>query len=271
MPELPEVETICLGLRPHLLQQTIKTAIVRQPQLRWRVQHDLAEQLAGLTILSVERRAKYLLLNTENGCLILHLGMSGRLRILPLDEPVTKHDHVDFVLSNDTVLRFNDTRRFGAVLWTTAPVFEHSLLNHLGLEPLAAQCDADYLFKHAQKRKQRVKTFLMDGRIMVGVGNIYANEALFMARILPHRLACHLSWQECQRLMECVRQVLQAAIQQGGTTLKDFVNSNGEAGYFQQQLHVYGRAEQPCTHCGTLLSASRINNRSTVFCTQCQT
>jgi formamidopyrimidine-DNA glycosylase len=270
MPELPEVETICRGIAPHIIGQTVKQVIVRQSRLRWTVSKTLSLDLAGLTIRSVTRRAKYLLLVTNGGTLLIHLGMSGSLRILTNGQEAGKHDHIDIIFTNDTMLRFNDPRRFGAVLWTREAVTEHRLLSLLGVEPLSEDCNGDLLFQLSRKRKVPVKSFIMDSHIIVGVGNIYANEALFMAGLLPDRHAGTLTLAEYQHLVACIRVVLQQAIEQGGTTLKDFVNESGQAGYFQQQLRVYGRAGLPCVDCQHPLQEIRLANRSTVFCCICQ-
>jgi formamidopyrimidine-DNA glycosylase len=270
MPELPEVETICRGIEPHIIGQTIKQVLVRQPSLRWMVSDSLADDLANLSIISVTRRAKYLLLATGQGTLLIHLGMSGRLRILMTEQEAGKHDHIDFVFTNGTVLRFNDPRRFGAVLWTREAVGEHKLLKSLGVEPLSDDCNGELLFKRSRHRKVPIKSFIMDSHIVVGVGNIYANEALFMAGLLPTRHAGIISLEDYDRLVACIRVVLQQAIEQGGTTLKDFVNESGQAGYFQQQLRVYGRAGLPCVDCQQTLQEVRLANRTTVFCCVCQ-
>ncbi|MFI3155644.1 MAG: bifunctional DNA-formamidopyrimidine glycosylase/DNA-(apurinic or apyrimidinic site) lyase [Methylococcaceae bacterium] len=270
MPELPEVETTCRGIAPHIEGQTVKQVIVRQPKLRWPVPETLSQTLTGLSIQSVSRRAKYLLLSTGSGTVLLHLGMSGNLRIMTTGQAAGKHDHVDFVFNDGTVLRFNDPRRFGAVLWTTEPVAEHQLLKDLGPEPLLADFDGKLLYSLSGNRKTAVKSFIMDSHIVVGVGNIYANEALFMAGIHPTRQAGKISLPRYQKLAECIRLVLQQAIEQGGTTLRDFVNEAGKPGYFQQQLRVYGRAGLPCASCNQPLTEIRIANRSTVFCGTCQ-
>jgi formamidopyrimidine-DNA glycosylase len=270
MPELPEVETTRRGIAPAIQGRLIRQMLVRQPRLRWPVPEFLPELLKGQRIRSVERRAKYLLLGTEKGTLIVHLGMSGSLRILPEGQPYGKHDHVDLVFADRTLLRFNDPRRFGAVLWTAEPVAAHPLLKDLGPEPLTAEFDGFQLYEMAQNRKMPVKSFIMDSRVVVGVGNIYANEALFRAGILPTRHAGKISLARYRRLAECIRLVLDDAIRQGGTTLRDFVNEAGKPGYFKQQLKVYGRAGQPCSVCGEPLSETRVSGRSTVFCTQCQ-
>ena len=270
MPELPEVETTCRGIAPHIVGQTIKQVIIRQPQLRWPIPSELNQTLTGLNILAVSRRAKYLLFTTGAGTMLMHLGMSGSLRIMSAGQSAGKHDHIDFIFNDDTVLRFNDPRRFGAVLWTTAPVAEHSLLKALGPEPLLDEFNGELLYTRSRNRKVPVKSFIMDSHVVVGIGNIYANEALFMAGILPTRQAGKVSLARYQKLAECIRVILQHAITQGGTTLRDFVNEAGKPGYFQQQLKVYGRAGLPCTHCLQPLTETRLANRSTVFCGACQ-
>ncbi len=270
MPELPEVETTCRGIAPHIEGQTVKQVIVRQPKLRWPIPETFSRTLTGLRIQSVSRRAKYLLFTTDSGTVLLHLGMSGNLRIMPTGQAIGKHDHVDFVFNDGTILRFNDPRRFGAVLWTTEPAEEHPLLKHLGPEPLLSDFNGELLYALSKNRKTPVKSFIMDSRIVVGVGNIYANEALFMAGIQPTRHAGKVSLAHYRKLAESIRVVLQQAIEQGGTTLKDFVNEAGKPGYFQQQLRVYGRAGLPCASCQRPLTEIRIANRSTVFCSTCQ-
>jgi formamidopyrimidine-DNA glycosylase len=270
MPELPEVETTRRGIAPHIEGQTIADVIVRQPSLRWSVPEFLRQTLSGLSILSVSRRAKYLLFETGKGTLIIHLGMSGSLRILPKAQEPGKHDHVDFIFAEGTLLRFNDPRRFGAVLWTTAPINEHPLLKDLGPEPLLDSFTGDLLFRLSRNRKVPVKSLIMDSHIVVGVGNIYANEALFLAGILPTRAAGKISLARYQRLAETIRIILQNAIRQGGTTLRDFVNESGKPGYFQQQLSVYGRGQLPCKTCLQPLTEVRLANRSTVYCAHCQ-
>jgi formamidopyrimidine-DNA glycosylase len=270
MPELPEVETICRGIAPYIINQTINQVLVRQHRLRWPVSKTISLDLAGLTVRAVTRRAKYLLLTTNGGTLLVHLGMSGSLRILTNEQEVGKHDHIDIIFTNNTVLRFNDPRRFGAMLWTREPVLEHPLLKNLGPEPLSEDCNGEFLFRVSRKRKVPIKSFIMDSHIVVGVGNIYANEALFMAGLLPTRHAGTIELDEYERLIACIRTVLQNAINQGGTTLRDFVNESGKAGYFQQQLRVYGRAGLPCVDCGLALQEIRLSNRSTVFCCECQ-
>ncbi|NOT12466.1 MAG: bifunctional DNA-formamidopyrimidine glycosylase/DNA-(apurinic or apyrimidinic site) lyase [Methylococcaceae bacterium] len=270
MPELPEVETTRRGIAPYIEGQGIIDVLVRQPKLRWPVPESLSRTLTGLSIRCVSRRGKYLLFETEAGTLIVHLGMSGSLRIHQRAPQPGKHDHLDFMFTDGIMLRFNDPRRFGAVLWTSAPVMEHSLLKHLGPEPLLPSFNGELLHELSRHRNIPVKSFIMDSHVVVGVGNIYANEALFMAGILPTRPVGNISLTRYQKLAECVRVILQDAINQGGTTLRDFVNESGKPGYFQQQLRVYGRKGLPCMVCGQPLTEIRLSNRSTVFCRHCQ-
>ncbi|MGJ8686152.1 MAG: bifunctional DNA-formamidopyrimidine glycosylase/DNA-(apurinic or apyrimidinic site) lyase [Spongiibacteraceae bacterium] len=271
MPELPEVETVKRGIAPHLLQQDIVSVLVRERRLRWPIDAELEGRLVGRRVLAVERRAKYLLIELSDGVLMVHLGMSGRLYFVAADTPVGKHDHVDIVLSGGRVLRYTDPRRFGAVLWCEKTALtDHKLLQHLGPEPLTDDFDADYLYGRSRHRNVPVKTFLMDGQVVVGVGNIYANEALFMAGIRPSRKAGNISLQRYQKLVAAVKKVLAQAIAQGGTTLKDFVGGDGKPGYFKQELNVYGRAGLPCSGCGRELLELRLAQRSTVYCKHCQ-
>ena len=270
MPELPEVETTGRGVAPHIVGKKIKAVVVRHRQLRWPISTDFESNLFGECIESVTRRAKYLLIKTSSGTLIAHLGMSGNLRIVDATSPIKKHDHVDIVFDEQTILRFNDQRRFGALIWTTGDAMSHALLSHLGVEPLSSEFTGEYLFQLAQKRRVPIKTFLMNSHIVVGVGNIYANEALFMAGILPTCHAGELTLQACEKIVSCIQKVLASAIEQGGTTLRDFVNAQGKAGYFRQQLHVYGRGKMPCTHCSHPIQEIRLANRSTFFCANCQ-
>ncbi|PLX61946.1 bifunctional DNA-formamidopyrimidine glycosylase/DNA-(apurinic or apyrimidinic site) lyase [Sedimenticola selenatireducens] len=269
MPELPEVETTRSGIAPHIEGKRIAGVAVRQPQLRWPIPDDLASLLTGRTVRSVERRAKYLLLNLANGTLILHLGMSGSLRILPRETTPGKHDHFD-LLFRHCCLRLRDPRRFGAVLWTDRPVEQHPLITHLGPEPLSLEFSGDYLYRQAQQRRVAVKNLIMDGHVVVGVGNIYANEALFRAGIHPARTAQRISAARCALLTGEIKSVLAAAIQRGGTTLRDFQQEDGKPGYFAQELLVYGKAGAPCPGCGTPLKQRRIGQRSSFFCGRCQ-
>ncbi|MBW3141227.1 bifunctional DNA-formamidopyrimidine glycosylase/DNA-(apurinic or apyrimidinic site) lyase [Ferrimonas balearica] len=269
MPELPEVEVTRLGIAPHLEGRVVEEVIVRNPRLRWPVD-PLIQQLVGQTILSVTRRAKYLLVDTEAGVLILHLGMSGSLRVLePVPEP-GKHDHLDLVLDSGAVLRLNDPRRFGAAIWWQLPLDAQPLLNKLGPEPLTAAFNADQLATALKGKTSAIKTALMDNHVVVGVGNIYANEALFAAGIHPKRAAGNLSKARLAKLVEEVKAVLARAIQQGGTTLKDFTQADGKPGYFVQQLNVYGRGGQACVQCGAQLKEIKLGQRATVYCGHCQ-
>lgn len=270
MPELPEVETTRRGIEPHVRGQRIKRLIVRQPQLRWPVPPELGALLEGRTIERVERRGKYLLLPFAHGTLLIHLGMSGSLRIIAAEQIVGKHDHVDIELSSGQALRFTDPRRFGTILWQPGEVDAHPLLADLGPEPLTEAFDGDYLFEHSRGRSAAVKTFLMDSHIVVGVGNIYANEALFSAGIRPDRAAGRISRARYTALAEEVKRVLERSIVQGGTTLRDFVGGDGNPGYFRQQLNVYGRGGEECPVCNTTLDEIRLGQRSTVYCRRCQ-
>ncbi|MEP4486316.1 MAG: bifunctional DNA-formamidopyrimidine glycosylase/DNA-(apurinic or apyrimidinic site) lyase [Halioglobus sp.] len=269
MPELPEVETTRRGVAPYSEGSTVVDVIVRNPSLRWPVPDDLPETLRGLTIDSVSRRAKYLLFNTSQGQLMIHLGMSGSLRVLTGKIAPQTHDHIDVCLAGGTLLRYNDPRRFGSCLWIPAGQ-SHPLLEHLGPEPLSDDFDGEYLYRLSRGRKAPVKTFVMDGKVVVGVGNIYANEALFLAGIAPHRAAGRVGRERYERLADCVKQVLTSAIEQGGTTLRDFVGGDGKPGYFAQSLYVYGRGGEPCKRCGAVLVERRLGQRSTVHCMACQ-
>lgn len=280
MPELPEVETTRRGIAPHLTGRQVRKVLVRQRSLRWPVPANLGRRMSGCRIVAVERRAKYLLLRLEAasgpvGTVIIHLGMSGSLRVVAAGTAVEKHDHVDIELDSGQVLRYTDPRRFGCLLWQEpaggAASRADSLLSGLGPEPLSEAFDGDLLFKLSRRRKAPVKTFVMDGKIVVGVGNIYANEALFAAGIRPDREAGGISRGRYQRLAEEIKRVLAHAIEQGGTTLRDFVGGDGKPGYFKQELQVYGRGAQACVNCQGALTEVRLGQRSTVFCRRCQT
>ena len=270
MPELPEVETTLRGIEPHIHRQTISAVVTRHTQLRWPIPPNLNTLISGKTVHSCQRRAKYLLLSIGDGFLLIHLGMSGSLRIVPTGTPVKKHDHVDIVFDNQKILRYHDPRRFGAVLWLEAPFEQHKLFSQLGPEPLTDDFDSRRLFTLSRHKKTPVKTFIMDNKTVVGVGNIYANEALFMAGIHPQREAGKISQQRYLKLTKAIKQVLSKAINEGGTTLKDFVGGDGKPGYFQQQLDVYGRSTEPCVKCDRPLKEIKISARSTVFCSNCQ-
>lgn len=270
MPELPEVETARRGIAPHIVGKAFTEVVIRQHQLRWPIPAMLSEILSGLILLSVERRGKYLMLTTASGTLLLHLGMSGNLRIAERQQPLRKHDHVDFIFADGTVLRLNDSRKFGSVLWTDAAIEQHPLITSLGPEPLSAEFNAAYLLERAKNRRTVIKSLIMDSHVVVGVGNIYASEALFMAGVLPMRAAGELDQPECQRLVTAIQDVLQRAIAQGGTTLRDFTNAEGKPGYFQQRLSVYGRADQPCLVCSQAIQHLKIGQRASYYCNHCQ-
>lgn len=269
MPELPEVETTRRGIEPHIKGQRIAECYVRQPSLRWPVPVSALDAIKGEPIERVERRGKYLQLVTPVGVVLVHLGMSGSLRVLTEPLAAGKHDHVDICMENGAILRLNDPRRFGSVLWDDLTKL-HPLLADLGPEPLSDDFSGDYLYRSAAKRRVAIKQHIMNSQVVVGVGNIYANEALFRAGIDPRRQAGRISHERMTSLVAEIKQVLAAAIEQGGTTLRDFVNSEGKPGYFKQSLNVYGRGGQPCVTCGTALSEIRQGQRATVFCADCQ-
>jgi formamidopyrimidine-DNA glycosylase len=269
MPELPEVETVRRGLAPHLIGQRLAGAQVREPRLRWPVPDDLDARLAGRRIVGLDRRGKYLIMTLDRGHLILHLGMSGSLRMVEADAPVEKHDHLDLLLDSGARLRYRDPRRFGALLWSDEPS-SHPLIAPLGIEPLSPCFDGDWLHQASRNIRAPVKSWLMDAHTIVGIGNIYANEALFHAGIHPLLPAGRLSRPRCRKLADAIRDTLNRAIEAGGSTLRDFVNGHGEPGYFQQTYYVYGRAGEPCRHCGAPIRSTRLGNRTTCFCSSCQ-
>jgi len=270
MPELPEVETTRRGLAPHVEGQRITGVLLRRPDLRWPIPPEVAHLLPGQRVNAVRRRAKYLLFDTAAGSALLHLGMSGMLRVLPAATPVGKHDHVDMGLEDGRVLRFTDPRRFGCLLWQASGAV-HPLLAKLGPEPLSDDFDGETLFAASRGKTASVKTFLMDQAIVVGVGNIYAAEALFMAGIRPSAPAGSVSRARYVALADAVKRILGHAIQRGGTTLRDFLNPDGLPGYFEQELLVYGREGEACRTCGTVLKGRRLGQRATVWCPRCQT
>ncbi|MDX1490959.1 MAG: bifunctional DNA-formamidopyrimidine glycosylase/DNA-(apurinic or apyrimidinic site) lyase [Pseudohongiellaceae bacterium] len=270
MPELPEVETTRSGIEPHIRNKTIRSVVVRNPRLRWPIPIDLAERLIGSAIDRVERRGKYLLLYTPSECLMVHLGMSGSLRITAQSEAPLKHDHVDIIFNDGQVLRYCDPRRFGCMLLLDDEPLQHPLLKSLGPEPLSDAFGPRHLFTASRGKRTPIKTFIMDSHIVVGVGNIYANEALFMAGIKPKTMAGRVSAKRYEVLTECIKTILGQAILQGGTTLRDFVGGDGKPGYFKQQLFVYGRGAQPCKRCDQILKELRLAQRSTVYCPRCQ-
>jgi formamidopyrimidine-DNA glycosylase len=272
MPELPEVEVTRRGIAPRAEGRCIISAMVRNPGLRWPVPPDLGEKLTGQSIGNVSRRAKYLLFGTGKGTLIVHLGMSGSLRLLPAAAapPPGKHDHVDLILDNESVLRFRDPRRFGAMLWETGDVMRHPLLAQLGPEPLTESFSGSVLYKQTRGRSASIKQVLMNSHVVAGVGNIYANEALFGASIHPATAAGRIGLTRYERLVQSIKETLNRAIEAGGSSLRDFVNSEGHPGYFQQQYWVYGRTGQPCRKCGIPIIHVTQGQRSSFYCPYCQ-
>ena len=269
MPELPEVEITRRGIEPSISGHTITSVIVRNPDLRWPVPRRLAETISGRTVRQVLRRAKYILIDCGNGWLILHLGMSGSLRVVPANKSPETHDHVDLIFGRYAV-RLRDPRRFGAVLWTTGDVLKHPLLASLGPEPLGADFDGDVLYQASRGRRVSVKQFIMDHHVVVGVGNIYANESLFRAGINPRTAAGRITKARYARLVDEIKATLTAALAAGGSSLRDFVHSDGASGYFQQQYFVYDRTGEPCRVCKTPVRSIRQGQRSTFYCVRCQ-
>lgn len=271
MPELPEVETTRRGIEPHVLGRRVRECRVHEPRLRWPISASLATALCGAKILAAKRRAKYLLLPLDTGStLMVHLGMSGNLRVLPAEAPRLKHDHVEWLLDDGRLLRFNDPRRFGSLHLLEGDPNEHPLLAALGPEPLDETFDEQYLWRTTRGRRLAIKPCIMNGQIVVGVGNIYASEALFKAGIRPGRQARSLRQDEARRLVRAIKQVLGKAIEVGGTTLRDYVGVDGQPGYFRQRLHVYERAGEPCRRCGTLVRRRVQAQRATYWCAECQ-
>lgn len=270
MPELPEVETTRRGIAPHIIDCTILECVLRTAKLRWPLDPSLCRLLPGQKIRSVERRAKYLLLNCDHGTIIIHLGMSGSLRIVPAGTTEKKHDHVDLIFSNGQCLRLTDPRKFGAFIYTDSDPYQHKLLCHLGPEPLTDTFNGASLHALSRDRKLTVKQFIMDQKTVVGVGNIYASEALFRAGIRPDRAAGRVSLKRYELLVQAIKEILTQAISAGGTTINDFIQADGKPGYFTQQLQVYGRGGAPCVTCGHPLHSQRLGQRSTFFCPSCQ-
>lgn len=288
MPELPEVETTKNGVLPHVQNKAVQNVIIRQHQLRWPIPDDLPEIIVGATLENIERRAKYLLCHFEgvhfegvhfkdshfegsqSGTVMIHLGMSGNLRVVGSKEPVQKHDHVDFVFQDGTTLRYCDPRRFGSILWLGEKPQEHKLLSGLGPEPLTEEFNAEYLWQLSRNKKMAVKQFVMDQKIVTGIGNIYATEALFTAGIRPDKPAGKVSKASYGKFVAAAKTILEKAITQGGTTLKDFVGGDGKPGYFAQELLVYGRKGKPCPVCETPLKEVKLSNRTSAYCPECQ-
>lgn len=273
MPELPEVETTRRGIAPYLTGRHIAGVVIRNPKLRWPIPQHLGETLLGLKIRCVMRRAKYLIIDCGDGSLILHLGMSGSLRLVTATKPQAlpeKHDHFELILDDGVILRLKDPRRFGAVLWQMGDVMCHSLLINLGPEPLTPEFNEKLLYQRTRGYRVSIKALLMNNQIVVGVGNIYANEALFRAGINPKSAAGRIGIVRYKRLVQAVKEILALAIEAGGSSLRDFVNSDGNPGYFQQQYTVYGRTGQPCRQCGTIIKQIKQVQRSSFYCPRCQ-
>ncbi len=269
MPELPEVETSRRGIEPYLTGQQVERVVVRERRLRWPVPRSLDRELPGQVIRSVERRAKYILINTDAGTAMLHLGMSGHVSILPTGTPAGVHDHIDIELASGEMLRLRDPRRFGSLHWSKRPL-KHKLIKDLGPEPLGDAFSGRHLYDLSRGRKVSVKPFIMTASVVVGVGNIYASEALFRAGIHPRRPAGRISLERYERLADAIRDVLQRAIEAGGTTLRDFYGSDGSTGYFQQELDVYGRDGEACNNCKAPIRSAVLGQRNTFFCVNCQ-
>ncbi|MDX1837862.1 bifunctional DNA-formamidopyrimidine glycosylase/DNA-(apurinic or apyrimidinic site) lyase [Legionella taurinensis] len=271
MPELPEVETTKEGIKPFLMAREISGLAVRDSRLRKPVPPQLAAYCIGKKIIEVSRRAKYILIHLEEGYLLIHLGMTGHLRLLKNNAPPPKkHDHIDLLLTDGGLLRYNDPRRFGLWLYLADAPDDHPLFRHLGPEPLSEAFHGDYLFEKAKRKTQTIKSFIMDNRIVVGVGNIYATESLFLAGLHPFTPAGRVSREQFNRLSLHIQAVLRRAIEAGGTTLRDFYDKDGKPGYFTQKLQVYGRKNQPCFHCRCAIEVKIIGGRSSAFCPQCQ-
>lgn len=269
MPELPEVEVTRLGITSALTGARISAVSVRSAKLRAMVPAGLPQLLCGRTIASVQRRGKYLILECPNGCLLLHLGMTGHLRLVPAATAPGPHDHFDLVLDSGLVLRLNDYRRFGSIHWTSEPPLQHQLLRKIGPEPLTASFSTDYLYRLSRNRKVAIQRFIMDSAVVAGIGNIYAAESLFRCRMLPGTLAGSLSEAECARLVDAVKETLSVSIATGSSSM-DFTRAGEKLAYFPQQLYVYGREGKTCRECGAPVQRGRLGNRSTFFCVHCQ-
>jgi formamidopyrimidine-DNA glycosylase len=269
MPELPEVETTKRGIAPYITGRKLTQLVIRQPNLRWPIDPALPKILANQPLLEVWRRGKYLIFHFPSGWALIHLGMSGSLRIIEGQAEPRLHDHVDWVFDT-LILRFHDPRRFGCLIWTESPPESHPLLAKLGPEPLSDAFQGDFLFQKSRKSSLAIKQFIMDSHKLVGVGNIYAAEALFTAGIRPSRQAKRLTKADCHNLAQAIKQILQTAINHGGTSLRDFVDGHGNPGYFKQELRVYDRGGLACVQCSHLLKEIRMNGRSSVYCPHCQ-
>ncbi len=270
MPELPEVETVLQGLKPHIEGKTISKVTIRRYDLRWPIFKNISQKLMGQKLHKITRRAKYLILHFDQGAALLHLGMSGQVRIVNKTQPINKHDHFDLEFDANKILRFTDPRRFGAFLWAGIHYKDHPLLISLGPEPFDKKFSGEYLWHLAQSRSVSIKSFIMDNKIVVGIGNIYAAESLFLSKINPKLSVRKLTQDRFSSLVIAIRFILRKAIKRGGTTLKDFINSEGNPGYFSQHLNVYGRAGLSCYQCSHILQMIHIGQRSTVYCEKCQ-
>ena len=270
MPELPEVETTLRGIQPYLLGKKLSGLVVRDRRLRWPIPKNLEDSLSCKVVTQLYRRGKYIIIKVSGGSSLIHLGMSGSMRVILNQEPPEKHDHFDLITEDGPIIRYRDPRRFGCLLWTTGNPHNHPRLEGLGLEPLTSDFNGEVLYNASRSRKQAVKNLIMDGRIVVGVGNIYASEALYKSGIHPARACNRISLQRYENLSQNIKMTLSEAIRQGGTTLQDFIQVDGRAGYFEQSLSVYGRAGEPCLHCGTAIKCQFIGQRSTFYCTKCQ-
>ena len=270
MPELPEIETTCRGIKAYIKNEAVSRVIVRDGQLRWPVPNNLNALLQHYKVREIGRRAKYILIYFDHGCLIIHLGMSGSLRYISDNNPPSNHDHVDLVFESSNCLRLRDPRRFGSIHWTDGDPHTHKLLNNLGPEPLDKYFQGSYLYGISRGRKQTIKTFVMDSHVVVGIGNIYANEILFKSGIHPSKIASGIKLERYNKLTDSIKSILKQAITKGGATLRDFVNAEGKPGYFQQTLHVYQQEGMPCTRCGNLIKRYNLNQRSTYYCAVCQ-
>lgn len=273
MPELPEVETTLRGIAPYVMGQYIEQIRVHRPKLRWEVSPELSE-LYNVRVNGLQRRAKYLILETEQGYIIGHLGMSGSLRVVDADDPTQsavrdKHDHLEFIFANGKILRYNDPRRFGAWLWTES-LADFSLFAKLGPEPLSEAFNAEYFWQKSRNKNTVIKSFIMNNAVVVGVGNIYANETLFLCGIHPLTPSKNLTQAQCAQVVEQIKLVLRDAIRQGGTSLKDFIQPDGRPGYFAQQLYIYGKAGEPCPTCGNKIESAVIGQRNSFYCPKCQ-
>ena len=271
MPELPEVETTLRGIAPFIRHQTIKSVIVRNGSLRWPVPIKKLQQLIDEPVTKLERIAKYILIHTDKGTILLHLGMSGSLKVLDRATPPTKHDHIDLAFSNNKIIRLNDPRRFGCCLFIEKPIGEHKLLKSLGPEPLNDDFNGDLLFDLSRNRTIAIKNFIMDSKVVVGVGNIYASESLFLSGIRPTTSVKRISQKRYHILAQAIKRVLSKAIRAGGTTLNDFTQADGKPGYFKQELAVYGRQGEACNQCGKEVKSQVIGQRNTFYCPSCQT